>query len=224
MPLVDADARRAYRREHYKKNKARYLACGKARRLKSQQERAEQKVLEDLVPKPTPKKFCEVCAVDISTTYKKKSGMKCAPCVASYMKKYRENNAERIATLKKEWVARNAEHKAEQDRRYARENPEKRRVARAKWDAKNPGATSAAKAAVTAARKKRVPTWLSADDRWMIAEIYDLAALRTERFGFVWHVDHVIPMNGKIVSGLHVPENLQVIPWKDNLTKGTRYG
>jgi hypothetical protein len=117
----------------------------------------------------------------------------------------------------------NAEHKAEQDREYAVKYPERRTSARKKWVANNPGADRAAKANNKAARKKRVPTWLSDEDKWMIAEAYELAALRTELFGFSWHVDHIIPLNGKKVSGLHVPANLQVVPWFVNLAKSNKY-
>jgi hypothetical protein len=69
----------------------------------------------------------------------------------------------------------------------------------------------------------RKPKWLTMEDMWIIKEIYALAALRTEQFGFGWHVDHIVPLQGKFVCGLHVPNNLQVIPAIQNWTKGATY-
>ena len=69
----------------------------------------------------------------------------------------------------------------------------------------------------------RTPAWLTDDDHWMIRQAYDLAALRTRMFGFAWHVDHVIPLQGKYVSGLHTPLNLQVIPAAANIAKANRF-
>ena len=69
----------------------------------------------------------------------------------------------------------------------------------------------------------RIPNWLTKDDLWAIEEAYKLAALRTAHFGFVWHVDHIIPLRGKLVSGFHVPTNLQVIPWIENQRKTNKF-
>ncbi len=69
----------------------------------------------------------------------------------------------------------------------------------------------------------RTPKWLEEDDFWMIEQAYDLAALRTAQFGFPWHVDHKIPLRGNKVSGLHVPNNLQVIPAKQNQQKTNKF-
>ena len=70
---------------------------------------------------------------------------------------------------------------------------------------------------------KRTPKWLSVDDFWLIEQAYDLAQLRTQIFGFQWHVDHIVPLQGGLVSGLHVPHNLQVIPAADNQSKANKF-
>ena len=69
----------------------------------------------------------------------------------------------------------------------------------------------------------RTPAWLTDDDFWMMSEMYHLAEIRTKTTGIVWHVDHVIPLRGKTVSGFHVPSNLRVITAQENMKKGNRY-
>ena len=74
-----------------------------------------------------------------------------------------------------------------------------------------------------AALIQRTPKWLTDDDLSIIEQAYEIAVLRTQMFGFEWHVDHIIPLQGKTVSGLHVPDNLRVIPSKENLKKHSKY-
>lgn len=70
-------------------------------------------------------------------------------------------------------------------------------------------------------------TKLQATAKWgnefFIQEAYRLAALRTKVFGYPWHVDHIVPLQGRIVCGLHVENNLQVIPGKDNNKKSNKW-
>ena len=69
---------------------------------------------------------------------------------------------------------------------------------------------------------QRTPKWLSVDDLWLMEEAYTLAKLRNDVTGILWHVDHIVPLQGNSVSGLHVPWNLRVIPAIENMSKGNR--
>ena len=57
----------------------------------------------------------------------------------------------------------------------------------------------------------------------VVVDYEQLALALTKRTGIEHHVDHEIPLRGKRVSGLHVAENLRVIPKLDNLSKGSRF-
>jgi hypothetical protein len=217
-PIKAAEQKRAY----YIANRELCIGRSTAQRLKKQAANAIEKVAKALLPQIIKQRFCQECKTDITLTYVSNHGCRCNLCLKNYRKAYREANLLRIAESKKQWKLKNKEHVAEKDRAYAQLNPEKRTIARKKWIEINPGKNNAAKKLNSVARKKRVPMWLTDDDKWMLDQAYELAALRTKMLGFAWHVDHVIPLNGKKVSGLHTPYNVQVIPWLENLRKGNR--
>lgn len=122
--------------------------------------------------------------------------------------KYRAENKEKIAAVINDWRKINRDLVRAYTKRCKTARPETSRANVAKR---------------RAARLLRTPSWLTEDDYWLISQAYELAALRTKLFGFMWHVDHIIPLQGKVVSGLHTPYNLQVVPWVDNIQKGNRF-
>ena len=146
-----------------------------------------------------------------------------------------QENAKR---LRKEWYERNKELTKQRAREWAAANPEKRHAIHRKnrekdkeshnarnreWNKQNKPKKAALESKRRAALLQRTPKWLSEDDLWMLEQAYELAALRTSMLGFPWHVDHVIPLQGRQVSGLHVPTNIQVIPATENVRKHNKY-
>lgn len=67
------------------------------------------------------------------------------------------------------------------------------------------------------------PAWLSKKDKSRIEKEYEIAALLSEATGYSWHVDHIVPLQGHNVCGLHVPDNLRAVPWFENLSKGNSH-
>ena len=66
------------------------------------------------------------------------------------------------------------------------------------------------------------PKWLTKDHYKLIEMKYQLARYLTEVTGIKWEVDHIIPLQGKNVFGLHVPWNLRVITESENSRKSNK--
>ncbi len=65
-------------------------------------------------------------------------------------------------------------------------------------------------------KKNATPPWV---DLAEIRKIYAEARSTSLATGIEHHVDHIIPLHGRYVRGLHVPWNLQVLPATENITK-----
>jgi hypothetical protein len=157
---------------------------------------------------------------------------------AAYQKAYAQKNRIKAYERIKEWRAANPDKWKEQNKRYVKKhqdiitaksirwkkaNPERAAEVSRKTRLKNKARVLANKAKYRASKRNKTPTWVDKEHLWLIKQAYELAILRTKQFGFLWHVDHIIPLNGVNVSGLHVIENIQVIPAVENLLKNNKY-
>lgn len=118
----------------------------------------------------------------------------------------REKMAE-VVDYRRKWLSLNREKKRSQD---------------AAWRAAHPDKVNVYSNARRARKLRAQPAWLSDNDLKKIEAVYEEAARRRVETGVVYHVDHIVPLKGKSVCGLHVPWNLQVLTKTENLRKGAR--
>jgi hypothetical protein len=138
----------------------------------------------------------------------------------------------------KAWRAANPEKRSAQNQRYAEKHPDKVSAKTIRWKRANPERAAevsratraknsdrivANKAKYRASKINRTPAWLTEQDMVVIRCFYSVARMYNRVSNEKWHVDHVVPLNGKIVSGLHVPGNLCVVPAKENHLKNNKY-
>lgn len=114
-------------------------------------------------------------------------------------------NTERYKKNAKELYEKNRTKRMQQSRDWKKGNPEAAalmsRVASSKRNAK---------------KKKATPPWITEVQLAAIRAVYEEAIRLTHETGVRYEVDHIVPLSGKTVSGLHVPWNLRAIPASDN--------
>jgi hypothetical protein len=142
---------------------------------------------------------------------------------SEYHRQYRLKNRDKLIAYKKAWVEANPNKvKMDSKKRYEAKKDEIKAYV-AKYKKLNPAKANANKAKRKAAKTQRTPNWLTDIDFERIETQYRLAGILTKLHNEPWHVDHVIPLQGKFVSGLHVPSNLQVLRGSENCSKQNNF-
>ena len=132
----------------------------------------------------------------------------CLECRSLALIKWRKKNPQKV---KQHNDTQYLKYEAEKHKWYARNK---------KYVQNNKGLINARTIAYQLAKANRIPKWANVEK---IKELYKQATIKSKETGIQWHVDHVVPLRGKLVSGLHVIENLQVIPGIENIKKTNRY-
>jgi 5-methylcytosine-specific restriction endonuclease McrA len=98
---------------------------------------------------------------------------------------------------------------------------EREAIRKRQWKKDNKGYVNHINKLREANKKQRTPSWANID---AIREIYEECSELIEEYGpRSYHVDHIIPLQGKTVSGLHVENNLQILKASDNIKKSNNY-
>ena len=159
-------------------------------------------------------KTCTKClsVKELTEFYKRKctpDGVEawCKVCRLAHNKAWHQKNKEKHSELTSKWYAENKENHLENSRIWYANNRHR-------------------KIATTSAREKRVinatPAWLSNEQKLQIQAHYK-QALQLSIEGVKYEVDHIVPIKNKIVCGLNVPWNMQVITRQENRSKATKF-
>lgn len=175
-----------------------------------------------------PKKICSYCNEAKPPTEFRKYRNKCKICQNTSAKEWQKLNKEKVKAYQKKHYYKNYDSRIENARK---QNAKKIGVPLTEEQRKRSRVTSKLhyqanktkyhmKSHTYKMRKAKAMPFFA--NIFYIEEIYALARERTKVMGFQWDVDHIIPLRGKNVCGLHVEWNLRVIPHLENIKKGNK--
>lgn len=124
---------------------------------------------------------------------------------------------------KKAWKQANPDKHNKSNQLYYARNKERVTTKQKEWKAANKAVVSSLRASYRASKSKATPSWLTQYHKDIIVAQYAIAQRLEELTSEPWHVDHIVPLKGKTVCGLHVPWNLRAIKASDNLAKSNTH-
>lgn len=164
--------------------------------------------------------FCISChkADNIARKRKNRSDPEFREAEAAKNKVYRAKNLDAHKEYMRQWHENNSESQAQYRAKYRKENSDYFK----EYRKTNAGKVNATTRKRQAAKIQRTPIWLDVVDMFEMECIYMYAA-SLRKIGLKYDVDHIYPLQGKLVSGLHVPSNLRVIHESENRSKHNKF-
>ena len=144
---------------------------------------------------------------------------KCRLCQKAENKDYYKNNKDTLSLKSKAHYQENKLEILEKSRAYNSKNRFAKRKYNQEYYQKNKGKFREYRSFSKKRLRDATPDWLTKDHKKAIAHFYTQAVDCSIVTGEPYHVDHIMPIKGKNVCGLHVPWNLQVLPADLNLSK-----
>lgn len=123
-------------------------------------------------------------------------------------KEYRDRTKERAAETRLVWQRENAEKVKEYCKVWRENNPEKNRAKAMRY---------------RVSKLERTVDWDEELTELVTQEASDKCIILEKLTGKKWHIDHMIPLQGDNVCGLHVWNNLSVILASENIRKGNSF-
>lgn len=136
---------------------------------------------------------------------------------AEYFREY--NRREDVKDRKNEWYQENKEQVIQA---AATRPAQVKREYRNAWKETHKVQIRADTKARRRKHRDATPSWLTRKQKSEIRQVYQIAITMTQTTGEQYVVDHIVPLRGTDVCGLHVPWNLRVITQEKNLVKSNK--
>lgn len=134
-------------------------------------------------------------------------------------RKWREANPEKTVAQQKRYFEKNKNSRIATLMEWRKNNPERIQQVKENWYNNNQALRNSYSAKWRRECRRATPDWANFEK---ITEIYDESTQRTKQSGISHHVDHIVPVQGKHVTGLHIHQNMRIIPATDNVKKRAR--
>ncbi len=148
-----------------------------------------------------------------------------------YLAEWRANNRDKTSAANKRWYEKNHEEilekarkknpgRAEYYKEWRRKNREKYRTYHREYYHNKEDRKAQCLAAVRKRQTKKLfatPSWLTKNHFKKMENIY----IKASKLKLT--VDHIVPLQGVLVCGLHVPWNLQLLTLSENVIKGNKF-
>jgi hypothetical protein len=138
----------------------------------------------------------------------------------SYVSRVKAYNKKRNKIIGTKWHHENKERAAANNKAYREANPDIVKKSRDSFRKRHAAKVLAECNKRNADKKNRTPKWA---DHKAIQSFYEEAIRLTKITGIPHHVDHIVPLVGHSVSGLHCEHNLQVITAEENIKKNNKF-
>jgi hypothetical protein len=124
--------------------------------------------------------------------------------------------------LSSDWKEQHCAENRLYNTKWQQQNKDKKLHNHKKWRQNNPNKVSSYASLRRAVKLQATPKWLKEEHYKQIESFYWLAKLQYELTDTKYEVDHIVPLKGKTVCGLHVPWNLQLLTERENRSKSNR--
>lgn len=140
----------------------------------------------------------------------------------AYEKQYREANLDKRHTTNKVWREAHVTSRSARLKMWRNTHKKQQAASNRTYQIANSDKINAIVAKRRSTKLKAIPIWLTLEHLVQIQEIYTEAKLLKAEDGIPREVDHIVPLQGKTVCGLHVPWNLRVVLASENRRKGNK--